>query len=715
MAESKDRITLRESSIRQYQKAGFALFPVRMINGTKMPACGKGVSWTDTRYNPDLEPKMLGSMYGVVLQSDDLVIDADPRRFVGGVNSLEKFWDDLNLPKPIQTYIVATMQGGTHIYFKKPSGIDVIRNLDKTYPGLEIKSKGQFVVGCGSIALGKQYTHVRGDLNNILDAPESLLEFAKRPDRSLQTGESTHEDSATIKRFVHYLQTCEPAIQGKMGDQTTFNTACVGRDFGLSEQLVADLMLEHFNERCEPRWETEQLCKKVEYAFRYAKNSQGSRSTIEQDFVDYFEAAEKQVEKQELKIETKWQTKGDSRRKGDEKLEPTLANAFYFFMENLPHNKLYKLLRFNLFTQRIEFTRRAPWHTVNQKYWEDGDDVMLKLHLSHEKHFDVPTQICAEVAVAVSRQYQYHPIIEYLESLSWDGVPRLHKLFTDYANAVDSPYHRAVAVIMMVAAVKRIFEPGCKFDYLVILEGDQGVRKSTMIEVLGGPWYRAIPLDMHKVHDTIARMADGWFIETPEMAFLRKATSDELKFFLSNGTDITRFAYGRHTKAYPRSSVFVGTYNRLANEGYLKDPTGGRRFLPIETRGEIDTERLLEDRDQLFAEAVVMYRNGVDTYLKDPDVLINAKQIQNERTQGEPWAYVISDFIENPQNEKLLPQYLTLTFIIESILCVPRGQLKPNDQHRVENAMKELGYKTAPKWLDGRTQRVYVKDYAKGI
>lgn len=291
-------------NIQSYQKAGFALFPVRMVNGTKMPACGKGISWTETVFNPDLEPRMLGTMFGVVLQSDDLVIDVDPRRFVNNINSLEKFWDDLDLPKPIGTFVVNTMNKGLHVYFKKPSGIDVIRNLEKLYPGIEIKSRGQFVVGAGSWWGDKRYTLDRGCLEKILDAPESLLEFSKRPDKAIRSDSSIETDEpAVVARFISYLQTCPPAIEGQMGDRTTFQTACMGRDFGLSEQYVSDLMLEHYNPRCSPPWETQDLITKVENAFKYASGTQGSRSTVEEDFADSdFRADESQNKSKKVRV-----------------------------------------------------------------------------------------------------------------------------------------------------------------------------------------------------------------------------------------------------------------------------------------------------------------------------------------------------------------------------------------------------------------------------
>lgn len=727
-SDKSKQTTQRISNIESYLKAGFALFPVKIVinkdgKETKMPALGKGNSWTDVIFNPDLEPSSLGSMFGVVLQSDDLVIDADPKRFPKGQNSLLKFWDDLNLPKPINTFVVNTMNGGSHIYFKKPSGIDVIRNLEKLYPGIEIKSKGQFVVGCGSYYKDRSYSLNRGSLESILDAPQTLLDFAKRPDASLRlTADTENEDAVTIDRYIDYLITTPPAIEGKMGDTTTYQTACMGRDFGLSESMTYELMLEHFNPRCEPPWDAESLSKKVEYAYRYAKNSKGARTTAEQDFADYVEQnpvppPEKPKEREEPRL--KFQSRADAQSAKKNQLEPTLANGFYLFMLDTwkgKPNGLYKLLRYNVFTQKIEFTRRAPWHVQDKKYWTNTDDVMLKLHFSHEKHFEVGTAVCYEIAVAVAQHYQYHPIKEYLESVAWDNVPRLDKLFIDYAGATDNKYHRKVAAITLIGAVKRIYEPGCKFDTMVILEGKQGTGKSSFIGILGGSWYKTIPLDMHKRADIVAKMKEGWIIEIPEMAFLKKAAVEDFKFFLSNATDSERLAYARDPDDYARSSIFFGTYNRTGKVGYLKDHTGNRRFYPVATNGMVEFDKLINDRDQLFAEALYRYRKGELTYIKDEDIIEAAENIQEDRMTKDPFVEIIHEFLNDPSNRDAIPEYgLTFTYIVEHILNVPRSILRDDHQTRVERAMKQLGYRTVAKWYKGRTVKVYEYFYASDI
>jgi len=693
-------------------KAGFALFPIKWSNKQQKYIPVK--RWNETTYDPDLEPSMLGDLFGVVLQHDDLVIDVDPRRYPPGENMLIKFWDDHHLPRPIDTFIVDTPSGGSHIYLKKPAGVDVVRYLEKTYPGIEIKSKGQFVYGCGSVKTKGEktgaYIATRGHVGAILEAPESLIDGLQKPVTLLTGAAKETDEPAIIRRYEHYLRNAEPAIENKGGNNQTYRVACVGKDFGLSESAVIDLMLEIYNPRCSPAWGTEELAEIVRHAFEYSKSSQGCRSSVEEDFADDADLQEHVKTASPKLPRIKFQTRADASNAKKNQLEPTIANALYLFLleqwRDNP-NPLYKLIRYNLFSEQIEFTRRAPWHVVDQKHWQDDDDILLRFYFSDQMFFEAPTYLCREVAVAVSRQYQYHPIIDDLKAIKWDGVSRIDKLFTYYAGAVDTAYHRAVGRIVMIGAIARIMEPGCKFDVLPILEGEQGTGKSTFIKILGGKYYKEITLDMHKLHDTVAKMMSGWIIETPEMTFLKRSEADELKFFLSTGVDTVRFAYGRHTRDIPRRSIFLGTYNRETGVGYLKDTTGNRRFLPIATGG-IKLEELERDRDQLFAEALYRYNQGEPWYFDDTTLIEAARVEQKNREVAEPWTMLIQDALADKDVKEIFPD-LTILVIATQILGITTSRVSPYDLKRIANAMRELGYESRVKTIGGKSTRVYVE------
>jgi len=192
-----------------------------------------------------------------------------------------------------------------------------------------------------------------------------------------------------------------------------------------------------------------------------------------------------------------------------------------------------------------------------------------------------------------------HPIREWLNSLKWDGVPRLNTWLSTYCGALESEYVNAVGRKTLMGAVARVYEPGIKFDSVLVLEGEQGTGKSTTCAILGGKWFGDAPLDIHNPKDTIEYVHSHWIIEFSEMASTRKADVNALKNFITRQEDDARPAYARVRVRFPRQSIFIGTVNP-DNIGYLSDDTGNRRFWPVLCT-KFSLEKLRADRDQLFA------------------------------------------------------------------------------------------------------------------
>ena len=237
----------------------------------------------------------------------------------------------------------------------------------------------------------------------------------------------------------------------------------------------------------------------------------------------------------------------------------------------------------------------------------------------------------------VARDNAFHPVREYLEALKWDGAPRVERLFIDYLGSPDSAYIRSVARLMMVAAVTRIFEPGHKFDFAVILEGLQGKRKSSFIAVLARHWFVELEGDFHDPRQMIEMMQGAWVLEIPELSGFGRADVRQIKAFVSRLVDKARLAYARRAQVFPRQSIMIGSTN---DREYLRDDTGGRRFWPVECHvEEIDTDGLAVVIDQLWAEALTLYRamraaqpHGIlPLYLTDDDAKDDALRIQEDR------------------------------------------------------------------------------------
>lgn len=222
--------------------------------------------------------------------------------------------------------------------------------------------------------------------------------------------------------------------------------------------------------------------------------------------------------------------------------------------------------------------------------------------------FRVPVEDLRRWIGVRARERSFHPVRDYLDGLEWDGVPRLDTWLSTYAGVVDSPLARAVARIVLVAACRRVRQPGCKFDEILILEGIQGGGKSTLVEILAvqKEWFGA-GVPFHKeAREQVEAIKGKWICEAGELAGITRADTRALKEFCSRPFDEARAAYAHEPKRLLRQCVFIGTINEGA---YLTDPTGARRFWPFKC-GVIDTEGLRRDVDQLWAEAAVVEATG---------------------------------------------------------------------------------------------------------
>ncbi len=210
--------------------------------------------------------------------------------------------------------------------------------------------------------------------------------------------------------------------------------------------------------------------------------------------------------------------------------------------------------------------------------------------------------------------------------MKWDGKSRLDKWLSYYLGAEQSPYVSYIGRWFMIAMVARVMRPGCKADYMMVLEGLQGVRKSTACRILAGDWFSDDLPDLHQ-GDAVRlsmHLRGKWLIEVAEMSAISKADSNALKVFISKEEERFTPKFGRHEVIEPRQCVFIGTTNKTA---YLRDETGGRRFWPVKT-GTIDIDALKEDRDQLFAEAVALYKRGAQWW---PGAEFGAEHIKPEQ------------------------------------------------------------------------------------
>ena len=322
--------------------------------------------------------------------------------------------------------------------------------------------------------------------------------------------------------------------------------------------------------------------------------------------------------------------------------ERSMANL-RLALENDP--KLAGRIGLNLFSGRMEVCGELPWKRPTESpVWSDADAAQLRLYL--EPFFGkISKQDVLDTVDAVASVQTFHPVRDWLRSLTWDGVERLDRVFVDYLGAADTPYTRAVTRKSLVAAVARVMRPGCKYDTMLVLVGGQGRYKSSILAKLGGEWF-SDSLRTFGDKDSMETIQGTWINEVAEMQAMAKAEVDAVKMFLSKTNDYYRAAYGRYTADRPRQCVFFGTTN---SKECLTDLTGGRRFWVVDIDAQARTKNVFTDldaeRDQIWAEAYVRYITGEELHLS-PELEAEARKVQEDHRQVHPWEGLIADFLE---------------------------------------------------------------------
>lgn len=299
------------------------------------------------------------------------------------------------------------------------------------------------------------------------------------------------------------------------------------------------------------------------------------------------------------------------------------------------------------FSGRLLKRRPPPFDRPSTGEWGDVDDARLILWLSRQYRIEPRTETMVRAVSCVADLNRFHLVREYLERVEWDGKARLPTWTSDYLGTAATRYTMQVGQMWMISAVARIFQPGCKVDHVLILEGLQNIGKSSALGVLGGEWFSDAPF---RLGDREASMVirGKWIVELAELDSFNKAETSAAKAFFTRRDERYREPWGRRAIDVPRQCVFAGSVN---GETYLRDETGNRRYWPVRcgVHEGVSIEGLRADRDQLWAEAVVLYRNGMRWWPAAEDRAMFAAE-QEERYVGDAWELRISDWLDDPDN-----------------------------------------------------------------
>jgi virulence-associated protein E/primase-like protein/bifunctional DNA primase/polymerase-like protein len=357
-------------------------------------------------------------------------------------------------------------------------------------------------------------------------------------------------------------------------------------------------------------------------------------------------------------------------------------------------------LSHNPFTLETSLDDAPPWHTSGDwtpRVWTEHDDLSLTFWMQNMGIVIDPNK-AAQAVEMVARDRIVHPVLDYLDGLKHDGTSRVANWLTDFLGADDTPYHREVGRAMLIAAIARIRDPGCKVDTVPILEGPQGAMKSTAIEKLFHPWFSDELADLGS-KDAAMQMSGIWGIELAELDAMSRAEVSRTKAFISRRVDRYRPPFGRRVIERQRPCVFWGTTNA---SGYLKDETGGRRFWPIKI-GTIDVTGLTANRDQLWAEAQELYRTGLPWWIKDRAVQVAAEEQQKDRYQGDVWDVAIAAYVT-----RMGDRDVTVVDVLDD-LGVPIDRAGQAEQNRVARVLRFLGLRRRQRGTGAAKHWVYSK------
>lgn len=571
---------------------------------------------------------------------------------------------------------VITPRGGRHMWFRTngatiPSSANEVKVNGIHIPGIDVRGEGAYaIVPPGTRSDGKKYelASVQGRTIRLQDAkpaPAWLVKMVKdavAKDGTETTGKRKKAKGKGPKAYVDATlrNVCERLAKCQQGGRNEeLNKAA----FALGQLLHTGLLTE---ERVREELEKS--------AAACGLTSDGGRHEVKTTIDSGLRAGQGKPRD----VPSSVTDEGN--------LRPNLANALTVLRSD---PEVCELFAYDQMASVKMLMAQIPGGTtVDEPRVVRDEDVYQLLEWFQSNGFPTMSKEAVYQAVAIrALERSFHPVRQYLDGLVWDKTPRVETWLSDYLGSEKSPYTSAIGKMFLLSMVARIYKPGCKVDYMLILESPQGDSKSAVCSILANPWFSdSLPV-LENGKDVSQHLRGHWLIEIGEMYQATKADSNLLKQFLTRTEEIYRPPYGREIVHEPRQTVFIATTNKAS---YLKDETGGRRFWPVKTP-TLNIEKLKADRDQLFAEAVVLFRKGAKWW---PDREFEKEHIQpqqEQRYQAHGWEDYIHAFVE----EQKAP--FRTGDVGQALGFEKTTRLGPKANQDIADILTRLGYELLPK------------------
>lgn len=662
------------------------------------------------------------------MESGLWVLDVDPRH--GGDATLEALeCRHGRLPTSIRA---RTGSGGEHIVFRHPGDGRLSNSAGRLGPGLDVRADGGYIVVAPSgHASGGRYAWLDEDDSVLEAAPAWLLgligeRYQDDADASLDDVEPIPDEEAALVTSRKVRQAAKRMRDGLSRHQTAIWLFQQLRDNRVSRPLASqqiDTLVAVANERSGDRQvKRSELSKTLAWA--YAKRprrpdavrpdiaaiaampDQIARHKAMKDAAQANGVPLSVVRAEVASVRSgvdapapdDWRSKLIWRQLegGGQKLEKCFTNAAVM----LEHHERWRgQIRWNELTRQAECAADAPIDAPEGP-WTDRHSADATVWLQQQVGLLVPSSMVPEAVMRAAHACAYHPVRQYLDSLVWDGEERLSSWLDDLAGVPRTVYSQAVGRKWLLSAVARVYKPGCKADHVLILEGRQGVGKSTLLRTLADPWF-GDELDIMGTKDAAMQTAGVWLLEIAELDSLRHSDLSRTKAFVTRTVDRFRPPYGHFVEERPRGCVFAGSVN---DAQYLRDETGNRRFWPVAC-SEIDIPGAAAVRDQLWAETVAAYRSGEPWWLAGEAEASEAEAEQESRYQEDSWEERISAALEPYTWKPSDP--VTIGNVLAAI-GVDVARQDRTAQMRAAACMKRIGREVKQVMVDKQKLRVWM-------
>lgn len=614
-----------------YIKLGFAIFPLKPRS--KIPLTKNGFKdatkdiaqvkrWWHETPNANIgiaTGKISGNLFVI-----DFDIDED--KGIDGYHAFTDYCRENGVSFP-DTVMAITGRKGYHWYYKSDREVGSRTGIIE---GVDLRGNGGYVVAPGSIhANGNKYEFEQ-DFNDI--------EIAMATDEVYNFIEQKHQGES--ESF-----TLPETIPEGMRNATFYKLACSLQAKGLSDETIEEMVMREACKRSVPAMNSDDL-EELGKTIKSALKKEKGRLNI----VPFYKPVKKEfvtLKKKELK-------------NGDLVTIQSIENICTVLRldENLAGKIKYNELSYSPFIYG-----ELPWtNGDNYREWTNTDDSNLKCYIEDTYGLTSMDKIMEALNIVISEN-PFNPVVNYLEQLKWDGVKRIDSLLSDYLGVEKNEYSETVMRLFMLGAISRAYNPGCKFDYMPVLVGEQGVGKSTFFKVLAGndAWYND---NFNTVEgDKAAEKLRGmWIVELAELLATKKAKEVEsIKAFITSTIDSYRAPYGRRTEQRPRMCVFAGTTN---NSHFMTDKTGNRRYLPLIVRKAHVQKSLFESPEKVQQEFKQAWAEALHIYNTENPKLIFPRHLEDMVKKNQ------NQFEEEDVRVGIIQNYLDEIGVVSEKICV---------------------------------------------